>query len=1343
MTNLILPTLYIVLAIVQLLLAVFAYLANRRSTSNILAAIFLLLFGLSNIGIGSQYTALTLNDAEPWYWIRLATSYMIAPSILLLTLIVLRPNWIQQKAPWISWILGSIILFAPIAILLDITGVSERLFVQPLFYVKPDPLFFTPGPTNVNNFSGGWLSPIFFSMQIWFPVSSLIITFFVALYDRKRNPQISRFAWILFVSLMLPSIAQGGFIGQTPPAILLVIANLIFSLGFAFGSIKLGDENFTIGRIPKIVSNWRMAYKLLFAVLSVILPIVLAGSVISLSFVQGNLIDIVGKSMSAIAEQEANQVSSELEIQIEKLRTLSQNSMVVELALQRKNRYDTLSSQQIVNEREANEVSWDSNNLSTIIGVNTIYQVGFLDGFIDSYPEFVELVLTDSQGMLIGATYRTSDYVFNQQEWWQSAINTNIGQAHIGSINFNQELSQYTLNIAIPVFEPDTDARIGVLLSTYSLKDLNNSLGNVKIGERGGTALFDANGDWVNVERRILQKRTPLNWIYLLEREETWAITPFDGIDSVVSYAEVPAIAGGTTSGWRVVAYEPKDDALALLNQTQWALFAASLVTLIFSLLMTNIISRFITPPLLELTQAAERFISGETEIQIPVRGQDEIGLLASTFNRLTKQLNELITGLETTIRERTQALERRARQMETSALVAREAASIHDTRQLLTSMTHLISERFGFYHAGVFLLDEVKEYAVLEAANSAGGQKMLARGHKLQVGKVGVVGYAAGMGEPRIAQDVGADVVYYNNPDMPETRSEMALPLKLRDQVIGVLDVQSSEPNAFTQEDVEVIQILADQLALAIDNARLLESGQSALRELEYLYGERVGQAWRRKLEQDSISYELSPTGLAKSSMGMKKPTRLMSDNSIVRRALTFRDQTLGYLELIRGEEDSTWSSEEISLIDDVIEQTSLALENARLVEQTQLRSDQIQLLQEVTSLAASHLDPNLLVNSVANQLVEGFNVDRCGIMLFDEAMEYGIIFADSDTMGETTRGNLGMKIPVEGNDVVLEVIRTQKSIVLYDIQTNSSMPSMVIEELKDRNIHTLVVAPLITRGKLMGTISLYISDPERIIDSDDLALLDQINAQVAGALDVAYLFRAEQEGRQATTALLEISQIANSSLDLSQVLIEITQRAAQATRANRCSIYTLDENKGRLQPLMSQFADGRKDVELWKQFKESTNYPISDIPIIFDTINKRKPIRLSRQSDGPFTETWMEPFNIHKLIMVPLVSQDKTVGLMTQDHSDPDFEFTDAQVDLAQTIASVIATTIENANLFSQAVRRAERERRVTEITAKVRASNNPQEILQTAVHELRKALGAKKAQILMPDKKNKADR
>jgi putative methionine-R-sulfoxide reductase with GAF domain len=179
----------------------------------------------------------------------------------------------------------------------------------------------------------------------------------------------------------------------------------------------------------------------------------------------------------------------------------------------------------------------------------------------------------------------------------------------------------------------------------------------------------------------------------------------------------------------------------------------------------------------------------------------------------LTDELQSNQAMLEDQIQEHTADLNNQNRQMALTAQVTREFSTIQDLDQLLNETVNLISDNFAFYHTGIFLLDETGRYAVLKAASSEGGKRMLARSHQLRVGEVGMVGYVTDRGVPRISLDVGEDAVFFNNPDLPATRSEMTLPLQVRGELIGALDVQSIESAAFDDEDATILQSLADQL--------------------------------------------------------------------------------------------------------------------------------------------------------------------------------------------------------------------------------------------------------------------------------------------------------------------------------------------------------------------------------------------------------------------------------------------------------------------------------------------------------------------------------------------------
>ena len=334
-------------------------------------------------------------------------------------------------------------------------------------------------------------------------------------------------------------------------------------------------------------------------------------------------------------------------------------------------------------------------------------------------------------------------------------------------------------------------------------------------------------------------------------------------------------------------------------------------------------------------------------------------------------ELDQLKKSLEERITERTAQLEKRAGQLEAISSVARSIASLQDVEELLPAITRLVSERFGYYHAGIFLVDEKRENAVLRAANSEGGRRMLARRHSLKLDANSIVGYTISRQEPRIALDVGADAVFFNNPDLPKTRSEMALPLQVGTQVIGALDVQSTSQNAFAKDDITILSTLADQVAIAIENARLFSESHMALDEAQNAFEKYVRQEWGKfgnQMKHTGFVYDgKRVTTLEESRQQEKRKNVLQTGrlslekkSSAIAVPIKLRGQTIGMLDVRSKSGQREWTQDELTLLEAAAERAALALENARLLETSQRRAVRERTIGEITSKigAVSHLD-------------------------------------------------------------------------------------------------------------------------------------------------------------------------------------------------------------------------------------------------------------------------------------------------------------------------------------------------------------------------------------------------
>jgi GAF domain-containing protein len=340
----------------------------------------------------------------------------------------------------------------------------------------------------------------------------------------------------------------------------------------------------------------------------------------------------------------------------------------------------------------------------------------------------------------------------------------------------------------------------------------------------------------------------------------------------------------------------------------------------------------------------------------------------------LENQTNELVIANEQS--------NHRYERLRLVAEVAKSSASIQELERLLTAITTLISQRFGIYHTGIFLLDNNHEYAILRSANSEGGQKMLEQKHRLRVGAQGIVGSVTATGDPRIALDVGLDAVYFNNPYLPDTHSEIALPLKITGEIIGALDLQSVEPNAFSQEDVEVLSILADQLATAIQNARSFEAARYAVQEAERASQQLTGQAWKQFFErQQAQGYHFDGIDTKSISEGPTKQTE-----TALQIPVQLRGQEIGKLELNTLEPDRNWNTEEIEVVRAAAERAALALESARLLEEAQRRAAKEQTIATGTARVSAALDVESILQATAKELESALDSSEVVIQLVSE---------------------------------------------------------------------------------------------------------------------------------------------------------------------------------------------------------------------------------------------------------------------------------------------------------------------------------------------------------------------
>jgi GAF domain-containing protein/HAMP domain-containing protein len=554
------------------------------------------------------------------------------------------------------------------------------------------------------------------------------------------------------------------------------------------------------------------------------------------------------------------------------------------------------------------------------------------------------------------------------------------------------------ITLSIPVYA-ETGEFKGVMGADVKVASISESVANIQLSDTDFAFVIDKNGFIIympeqgyqafgiqpkEVTGSVLTKQSIFdteipNLEFAAQRivfnQANLVEVPINRINTYVVSAPLPSV------DYKLVIFAPTDELNTEIlasrqevqNEVQNSLGNARLILIglfIGALIISLLIGQVITHPVKRLTNTVEQIAGGDLTARANIETEDEAGLLARSFNQMAERLNNMLQGLEEKVSERTRELEiisqsnaKRAAQFEAIARISRIISSTQTIDKLLPQIVENISNEFGFYHVGVFLLDVHKEYAVLAAANSEGGKKMLQQNHRLKVGETGIVGFVTQTGRPRIALDVGADAIFFNNPNLPNTRSEIALPLRIEADILGALDVQSIETNAFSEEDINILSLLADQVSIAIQNARLYQQSREALEQVEISAAQMIEQQWDQFLSRQPIAQYHFDGVEARQGIVEKQAHNLAIP-------LILRGAQIGTLKLSATDPNKTWDEDEIAIAQATAERTALAIENARLLQEAQKQAAKEKTVANASAKIANSIKVENILETALQEL-------------------------------------------------------------------------------------------------------------------------------------------------------------------------------------------------------------------------------------------------------------------------------------------------------------------------------------------------------------------------------------
>jgi GAF domain-containing protein/HAMP domain-containing protein len=585
--------------------------------------------------------------------------------------------------------------------------------------------------------------------------------------------------------------------------------------------------------------------------------------------------------------------------------------------------------------------------------------------------------------------------------------------AYIGAPIYNSAMKQTILYVAYPIYSEGRQL-VGVLVGLAETTPLINVFndptgfrepGQTYLAGLEGTIIAGSNPAWLG--KNVAGLKDELAIQPPLEAPLVANYNNVDQASVTAAYLNIPELRGV------LVIEQTQQDLLRSQLATMMVDMSVILSSVVLALYIALSSTRSIANPIADLADIAANITSiarGSDTQTMPTAAQlsgasqdlraqavsrnDEIGVLAQAFEGMTDQLAGLIGNLENIVDERTRQLETRSAYLEASADVSRVTTSILDPDRLIDSAVEMIRDRFDLYYVGLFLADRESQWAVLRSGTGEAGRAMLGRGHRLRIEPRSMIGWCISNAQARIAQVAGEDEVRVTNPELPDTRSEAALPLRARGQVIGALSVQSTRYNAFDSASLAVLQTMADQLAIAIENAQLYAQSQQALESQRRAYALSSQAEWRDWLTQSAglrsgLTIKSDAQGPAvTNTVWYPEMQQAYLGDEVVQSAqrlaipIRVRGAVIGVINTTR-QSSGSWTSHERSFLEAIAEQLGVALDSARLYAETRQRAEQDRLVDDLTSRMRATLDLRSVLETAAREMRDALNLAEVEVRL------------------------------------------------------------------------------------------------------------------------------------------------------------------------------------------------------------------------------------------------------------------------------------------------------------------------------------------------------------------------
>ncbi len=488
------------------------------------------------------------------------------------------------------------------------------------------------------------------------------------------------------------------------------------------------------------------------------------------------------------------------------------------------------------------------------------------------------------------------------------------------------------------------------------------------------------------------------------------------------------------------------------------------------------------------------------------------------------------------------QTVEKYAAQVQAVSKIGQTAASTLDLWELLTVSVEQIRSQFNFYYVGVFLIDKYKQWAVFHAGTGMAGQELIHRGYRLSLEDESSIGKCIRNGELLTLVDHTDSRTPQENELLPDTRSEVIFPLRSYDHVLGAITLQSKALNSFSEQELSILAVLADQLSSAIDSARLFTQVEESLLEERTTHRRYIRDAWTNSDEmQTAYVYEQSADAFlsmdtAAGADDKDRPTWLFddwqahADEDVLAVPISVRGEIIGTVELVDIFGNKKWDDEALRLAMDVVEQTAVSLENARLLtatedalRQTEERSEELTLLNEISKMVSTHLELSTLFESVGPRLQEAFSAKSVFFALYNASSNMiDFPYFYNQDIGIQ---HVPSRLADEKGGFTAEIIRTKRPFIFNSTEAEFIERGGLIEGLR-RIPDTFIGVPMLIADKVIGVIGVNSYRVDHLYDEEDQRLLSTLSGAISIAVQNARQFEAARKRAERERLINEINQ-------------------------------------------------------------------------------------------------------------------------------------------------------------------------------------------------------------------------